>query len=70
MWVATLTTVAAWLAHEEPTDPPRLVGQRVDDVEAAGDRVRVSLIDVCDLDRDVDALHRRVHGPLERPTPR
>jgi hypothetical protein len=47
----------ARLAHEEAADAPRLVGQRVDDVEAAGHRLRVRRVHVRDLDRHVHPQH-------------
>src|SRR5690242_5276410 len=44
---------AVGVAHEEAADVPRLVGQRVDDLQPAADRLGVQPVDVLDLDRDV-----------------
>jgi hypothetical protein len=51
----------ARLAHEEPPHAPRLVGQRVDDVQSAGDGFGVRRARILDLDRDVQPMHLRVH---------
>src|SRR3954447_17775637 len=44
---------AVGVAHEEAADAPRLVGQRVHDLEAAGDGLGVQRVDVLHLDRDL-----------------
>jgi hypothetical protein len=38
--------VPVWIAHEEPTDAPRFIGQRMNDLVAAALRFRVGLVDV------------------------
>ena len=45
--------VAGWIAHEEPADAPRLVGQRMNDLVAATLSVRIRVGDVVpDVDGD------------------
>ena len=38
--------VPVWIAHEEPADAPRFIGQRMNDLVAAALRFRVGLVDV------------------------
>ena len=38
--------VPVWVAHEEPADAPRFVGQRMNDLVAAALRFGVGLVDV------------------------
>src|SRR3954452_19630155 len=44
---------AVGVAHEEAADAPRLVSQRVDDLQAAGHGLGVQRVDVLHLDRDL-----------------
>src|SRR3954470_698426 len=69
---------AVGVAHEEAPDAPRLVGERVDDRQAAAHRLGVRGVDVRDLDRDLRAAelhvgalpaargHRDLRGPVAR----
>jgi hypothetical protein len=38
--------VPVWVAHQEPADTPRFVGQRMNDLVAAALRFRIGLVDV------------------------